>query len=335
MYKPKQGKTFFSSRPHHVHSAFAASVGADSYLFKFDGKTKKPYMELVKAPFLSKPRSEVYICESPLYLLTVLPQKLLDRDITVILLATSPFRMYYERQGATGKRMLLEALRRVDGIVAVSEYVADYYRKLVPSCPVRVAYPYADVRKYDGEYSDLSSRNIAFLGKMMPYKGVDILLEAFSMIRKESPASELYLMGHFKDESLKVPDMDGLTLAGKVDDPREWFKKACVYMHPAREEAFGISIVEACASGLIPIVSDRTGAAEVLAQVSPELIVHTLDPADYARRALKLMDMDMGWKLKVTGALREKAREFEKERRVGMFRDEFTALIEEIRKSRA
>lgn len=329
MYERLHGITFFSSRPHGVHEAFAKSVDAGLFLFKFDGKTKKPLLELFLAPLKSKPRSDVYICESPLYLFTVIPQKLLRPRLKVVLMATSPFRMYYEKGGPVGRAFFKWALNRADGIIAVSGYVADFYREVVEK-PIKVAYPYADVERYDGNYADLASKNIAFLGKMMPYKGVDILIDAFSMIRKKEPGSELYLMGHFKDGAYALPDVDGIVNAGKVDDPREYFSKACIYMHPAREEAFGVSIIEACASGLIPIVSTHTGAADAIRPVCPELIVGSLDPAAYRDKALEVLAWDMEKKKRVSSALRAMARGFGKEERVRAFRDAFDGLMEEI-----
>jgi len=329
MYERLHGITFFSSRPHGVHLAFANSVNARIYLFKFDGKTKKPYSELIKAPFAKKPDSGVYICESPLYLFMVVPQKLMHRDIKIILMATSPFRMYFEKAGKPGQILMRWALGHVDGVIAVSEYVANFYRGRV-RCPVKVAYPYADVSRYDGNYADLSSRNIVFLGKMMPYKGVDILIEAFRMIRRRSGDSKLYLMGHFKDSSLVLPRDEGLEAVGAVDDPREYFSRASVYMHPARDEAFGISIIEACAAGLLPIVSSHTGAAEVIGPVCQDLVVDSLDPECYCNRALEVMDWDMEKKIRISSALKAVARRFTKEASIGTFKRTFEELVDEV-----
>ncbi len=327
MYERLNGITFFSSRPHRVHEAFARSVDAGFYLFKFDGKTKKPFVELALSPFARKPRSDVYICESPLYLFTVIPQKLLRPRLKVILMATSPFRMYFEKSGRAGRALFRWALSHADGIIAVSWYMADYYKSIV-NRPVKVAYPYADVRHFDGDHADRGSSNIVFLGKMMPYKGVDLLIEAFRLIRREKPEAKLYLMGHFKDGSYELPEVEGMEAVGKVEDPLDYFSKACIYMHPAREEAFGISIIEACAAGLIPIVSSHTGAAEVIKPVCPELVVDSLEPADYCKKALEVMRWSPEKKGRVSTSLRDVARGFGKEESIRMFRQSFDELME-------
>jgi glycosyltransferase involved in cell wall biosynthesis len=329
MYERLNGITFFSSRPHHEHEAFARSIGADFYLFKFDGKTKKPLVELVRAPFARKPRSDIYVCESPLYLFTVIPQKLLRPRLKVVLMASSPFRIYYERSGITGRALFRWALSRVDGVIAVSGYVADYYKNII-NRPVKVAYPYADVGHFDGDHADRSSNNVVFLGKMMPYKGVDILIEAFRLIRREKPDAKLYVMGHFKDGSYDLPEVEGMEVVGKVEDPLEYFSKACIYMHPAREEAFGISVIEACAAGLIPIVSSHTGAAEAIRPVCPELVVGSLDPADYCKKALEVMGWSVEKKNAVSASLREVARGFGKEESIRAFQRSFDDLMEEL-----
>jgi glycosyltransferase involved in cell wall biosynthesis len=40
-----------------------------------------------------------------------------------------------------------------------------------------------------------------------------------------------------------------------------------VYLHPARSEPFGLSVVQAMAAGLLPIVTDMTGAKDLVKQV--------------------------------------------------------------------
>lgn len=53
---------------------------------------------------------------------------------------------------------------------------------------------------------------------------------------------------------------------------RELFKQAKYYLHPPFAEHFGISVVEAMAAGLVPIVYERSGTCEdVVSKIDPGL----------------------------------------------------------------
>jgi glycosyltransferase involved in cell wall biosynthesis len=55
-------------------------------------------------------------------------------------------------------------------------------------------------------------------------------------------------------------------------------------------EHFGISVVEAMSSGLIPLVYKQGGPAEILSQF-PELIYDSID--DLVEKTLKLAELDL------------------------------------------
>ena len=68
--------------------------------------------------------------------------------------------------------------------------------------------------------------------------------------------------------------LDLLTVIGITSPFAPYNVSRCsVYIHPARLEAFGASVVEAMATGLIPIVTEMTGAKDLVKQVDPSLIV--------------------------------------------------------------
>jgi glycosyltransferase involved in cell wall biosynthesis len=56
-----------------------------------------------------------------------------------------------------------------------------------------------------------------------------------------------------------------VTFLGARNDVRDLLAGSHVIVHPAKNEAFGMALLEACAGGLLPIVfSDGGGALEVL-----------------------------------------------------------------------
>jgi glycosyltransferase involved in cell wall biosynthesis len=82
--------------------------------------------------------------------------------------------------------------------------------------------------------------------------------------------AELYVIG-----SGGLSEVEGMKVLGLVphDELLLLLSKCAVYVHPARFDSFAVSVVEAMAAGLIPIVTEMTGSKDLVKQVDPSLIV--------------------------------------------------------------
>lgn len=110
-------------------------------------------------------------------------------------------------------------------------------------------------------------RLVLAVGRLVPYKGFDILIRAMKAVDAQllligtGPKLE-YLQEIIRQESLE----DKVTLRGRVDDLRPWFRSASVFVLPSvsRAEAFGIVQLEAMAAGLAVINTDiDSGVPEI------------------------------------------------------------------------
>jgi glycosyltransferase involved in cell wall biosynthesis len=112
------------------------------------------------------------------------------------------------------------------------------------------------------------------------YKGVDLMLKAFSIVKPAFPSLTFTIVGDYDrglvdkllEENCPKYKKDVL-FTGQSNDLSICLKDACLYLHTARGEAWGISVTEAMAAGVIPIVSEWTGSKEAVAKVSEELVV--------------------------------------------------------------
>ncbi len=101
---------------------------------------------------------------------------------------------------------------------------------------------------------------------MVPKKGFDDLIHAFSLLQKRNPRAKLLLGGDGteKDKLYRLTLELGLEqqvhFVGWIDDVKEFLSKGTVFVLPSRDEPFGIVLLEAMANGL-PIVTTRTGGA--------------------------------------------------------------------------
>ncbi len=113
--------------------------------------------------------------------------------------------------------------------------------------------------------------NFLFLGRLEEVKGVDTLIEAFSLLLKKCPRAQLMIAG---EGSLKNKVVN-LIIQKKTDrirylgwvDPRQALRDSDVFVLPSREKGQPVALLEAMASGRIIITSlpfirpGRTGIA--------------------------------------------------------------------------
>ena len=132
---------------------------------------------------------------------------------------------------------------------------------------------------------NLNRLNILFIGNLYVgwrswYKGIDLLLSVFQEIKNEFPEAHLTIVGQVTElimndlrQTYPVKLLDSIHFAGKADNLEPYIAQSSIYLHLARGEAFGSAVIEAMAGGLIPIVSEWTGAKEVVEKVDKRLIV--------------------------------------------------------------
>lgn len=102
------------------------------------------------------------------------------------------------------------------------------------------------------------------------HKGFDIAIKALGILKMEIPSFNFhyYIAGVGKDEDIlknlccKYNIESNVTFTGWLEPHElvEFYKRGDIFIHPARYEPYGVSILEAMASGLIVIGSDVTGA---------------------------------------------------------------------------
>ncbi len=156
-------------------------------------------------------------------------------------------------------------------------------------------------------------------------KGTDILVEVFKKYKEIHKDAKLIILGEdkMKKELEKIP---GVITPGFCD-PAPYLEEASIYINTARHEPFGLNIIEAMASGQIPIVSKYCGAKDFVEKIDKELVTD-LNPDNILRAILKLE------KRKDLSKLREKcrqvAKEFTKEKCVNDFKIKLKKLLKDI-----
>jgi glycosyltransferase involved in cell wall biosynthesis len=135
----------------------------------------------------------------------------------------------------------------------------------------------------------MQTNSILFLGRLVPQKAPDILLEAFALFVKEHPDWTLQIVGDGPAENELVAQARDLGIAdrvvfhGLVKDPIPLLTQSRIFALPSRFEGTPNALLEAMASGLACVVSDASpGPLRVIEHGTNGLVVKVDDPEDLA-----------------------------------------------------
>ena len=113
----------------------------------------------------------------------------------------------------------------------------------------------------------LDGVTIAYTGRLIPEKGVSVLLEAFSILRKKYENIYLILVGEGPLETqIKQYNDDHIHYLGRKDnkDVIKILKNTDIFCLPSRSEGFSTSILEAALTKCCIITTKRGGSVELI-----------------------------------------------------------------------
>ena len=120
-----------------------------------------------------------------------------------------------------------------------------------------------------------------FIGRVVRDKGIDELVEAFSLLHSEHPQTRLILVGRAEDNLDPVSPNTRRTIAshpaieavGNQSDVRPWLAASDALVFPSYREGFPNVVIEAGALDLPSIVTDINGSREIIVHGQNGIIV--------------------------------------------------------------
>jgi glycosyltransferase involved in cell wall biosynthesis len=174
-------------------------------------------------------------------------------------------------------------LRFLDGIITldIPEVVNYYSEQAGPLKVIGIQHLIRDADIYRAQlYSarSLSGRSteqgftdktrLLFVGRLVPEKGLDMLIKAFDTLKNKYPDLQLYIVGD-GPEKRKINKLvqkyghdDSVFLEGRKEGDQllQYYLNSDIFVLPSRYEPFGAVVNEALLAGLPVICSDRVGA---------------------------------------------------------------------------
>lgn len=241
------------------------------------------------------------------------------------------------------KRLSRYLLARLDGAIAVSEAPLAHLRPGLTGVMPVVLPPVTDLTPFFALPKRATEPPmILFLGRLEPRKGVQVLLEAISMIASGAvalpagqPQPRFVVAGDGDLRSAVVAARDRLGKewidvipSPSQDEQLRLLRDATLAVSPALYgESFGIVLAEALASGTPVIAADNAGYRTVLTGPGSGLLVPPGDAAALARRIARLLgnpaeaDHLSSWG-------HRHARQFDVAARIGEFETVYRAAVD-------
>lgn len=145
----------------------------------------------------------------------------------------------------------------------------------------------------------LRNQQIVFVGQWSLRKGAGDWSEIIRRIREKTPGARFKFLGtmqpgHTVLAQLDLPSSPQIEIVPEFDPAQlpALLRDATVAVFPSYVEGFGIAVLEQLAAGLPTIAYDVPGPREILEPQRASLLSPAGDPAELARRAVGVLQMD-------------------------------------------
>jgi glycosyltransferase involved in cell wall biosynthesis len=193
--------------------------------------------------------------------------------------------------------------RRLRGLVADSSSVGAEIQRFRELAPI------ACHTIYDPYFASLAppilterlSQRIAYVGRLVPIKGVDILVDAMEVLNSRDDTLECVIAGD--GDARFIRDLKQTAARGRSAAMIKWkgfvpevlplLQTCSVLAVPSHREPLGRVIFEAWDAGVIPVVfSGSGGAAEIISESGGGLLYPDQEPKSLAAGLRKALDLN-------------------------------------------
>jgi phosphatidylinositol alpha-mannosyltransferase len=239
-----------------------------------------------------------------------------------------------------GSKVMKGEAARLDGRIAVSGAAKHFIDRYFPG-DYKVIPNGVDVERFRravplARWQD-GTRNILFVGRFEPRKGLLELLKAYRILRKTGCECRLLVvgtgpLGKEARRYVATRRLRGVEFLGRVTDEEkaQLYRTADVYVSPATGgESFGIVLLEAMAAGAPIVASDIHGYKGVVRRGREALLVPPREPKALAGAIARLLrEDDLRAEMSVAGL--ERAQEFSWERVTRKVDDFYGVIIRRL-----
>jgi N-acetyl-alpha-D-glucosaminyl L-malate synthase BshA len=202
------------------------------------------------------------------------------------------------------KPVITFAINHSDAVTAVSQSLKnDTLKHFEITKDIQVIYNFIENSKYLYNPDECIKKKIAPGGERLimhmsnfrPVKRIPDIIKAFQLIRKKIP-SKLIMIGDgperqtAEDLSIELGIHEHVSFIGKIKSAEMVLPCADLFMLPSDAESFGLSLLEAMASGVPAISTDAGGVPEVMVHGKTGFLSKVGDFEDMAKNAVYILE---------------------------------------------
>ncbi|MBA3960712.1 MAG: glycosyltransferase [Chthoniobacterales bacterium] len=137
-----------------------------------------------------------------------------------------------------------------------------------------------------------SGVRLLYVGRVSKEKDLDVLVQAFRLLRQEKLPVQLSVVGHGPYSKTLAEQLPEACFTGYLTGEAlaSAYASADIFVFPSTTDTFGNVIIEAQAAGLPAVVSDEGGPAELIRDGETGFITKARDAADFARGIRRLVE---------------------------------------------
>ena len=349
---------YFQGRPHGhpTHSLYAKSVGADFFFFDkylpYHVKSNpfKPivYLSWFLTAFLfPKRRYNFFLSEEPYFFLALMNYLHLISKRKKVISIMGTHTLYFIKEKKLSPnviKLMLWIFSNYDGIICQGDMQKEMFEEFLHpfkrkpkvisitngSTSKRIKALMSISREF-GVYKMVTIAQVSDK-KRAYYKGIDLMFRAFNIAGKKHPQLRYDIIGfvapEIQEDLLKLVDKElfnRISFLGRIENYEEAISGYDLCLHTARGEAWGISINECLLGGLPTIVSEWTGAKEIIAKIDPSMIT-ILDDNEIAHKIENYYSQSIEKLNNISFKCRSISATFTEKRSVEEFKNAFTEL---------
>lgn len=155
--------------------------------------------------------------------------------------------------------------------------------------------------------SEKNSINVGFFGRLSPEKNVETLILAFKIVKKEYPASDLFIAGDGplrKELENTGKSVEGVHFIGPLfnNDLNDFIDDIDIFVLPSRFEVSPRAVIEAMSRGIPAVVTPVGELPQIFEHGRSCLFAKIGDPEDMAEKILLLLrDKKMANEIGIAG----------------------------------
>jgi glycosyltransferase involved in cell wall biosynthesis len=215
------------------------------------------------------------------------------------------------------KQVLFKRYKKngVTHFIAISKHTESYIRSVQSKYPVTLLHNAIDVKRFQKpadfqkstsnlslepqtSASNLNTQpltlNLINIGSFTENKNQQFLMDVIKKLKYKGYRVNFYFLGQgeylfkVKNKAFELGVQDQCQFLGSVENVEEFLWKSDVYVHAAKSEALGLTLLEAMAAGLPVVTLDGGGNRDLMMNGKNGYLIEKQNPKEFADRILEV-----------------------------------------------